>query len=68
MEKKKAHGGIRLGSGRPSYLKDPQRRIMILEPRHIRYLDSYAKKHKLMGKRSGAIRHIIDGLMKRKTP
>jgi hypothetical protein len=52
-------GGAREGAGRPSELNNPHRMVVRLEPRHLRALDNYMKKHNLSG-RNAAIRHILD--------
>lgn len=53
-------GGVREGAGRPAELRNPHRMIVRLEPRHLKALDQYARKHKLGGGRNAAIRHILD--------
>lgn len=45
--------------GRPSFLKKPVKRNVVLEEKHWKALDRYAKQHNITG-RSAAIRHMIE--------
>ncbi len=58
-KKKPKVGGAREGAGRPPVLKDPIRRNIIFEPKHLKRLTRYAKRHGLRGY-SQAVRHLIE--------
>ena len=58
-EKIKTLGGARAGAGRPSFLKDPVRRNIIFERRHLAKLSALAKRLKLKGQ-SAVIRYLLD--------
>jgi hypothetical protein len=53
-------GGAREGSGRKPYLKDAEKFLIRLEPRHSKILKKYGVVKKIKGGISGAIRHILD--------
>lgn len=55
----KIRGGAREGAGRPAVLKDAVRRNITFEPKHLKKLARYAKRHELSGY-AEAIRSLID--------
>ncbi len=55
----KTHGGAREGAGRPTVLKSVIRRSIKFEPKHLKKLERYAKRHGLRGY-SEAVRRLVD--------
>jgi hypothetical protein len=59
------HGGYRKGAGRLPELDDPQKVLVTLEGRHLKFLEYYQREHEL--NRSAALRKILDRYVKRRS-
>ena len=60
VQKKSKVGGFREGSGRKPVLENPIPKLFRLEPRHVNTLKQFAKRNKLVGGCSEALRVILD--------